>query len=51
MGIARLRISDAIRGKVDKPKIDALVDILSRAWGECGGDNRKCRLKTENKGK
>jgi predicted XRE-type DNA-binding protein len=31
MGVARPRISDAIRGKVDKFTIDALVDMLSRA--------------------
>ncbi len=31
MGVARSRVSDAVRGKVDKFTIDALVDMLSRA--------------------
>lgn len=31
MGVAKPRISDVIRGKVDKFTIDALIDMLSRA--------------------
>lgn len=31
MGVTRPRISDAMRGKIDKFTIDALVDMLSKA--------------------
>ena len=30
MGVSRPRISDAVRGKIDKFTIDALVDMLAR---------------------
>ncbi len=31
MGVSRPRISDVVRGKIDKFTIDALVDMLTRA--------------------
>jgi predicted XRE-type DNA-binding protein len=31
LGIGRSRVSDVVRGKIDKITIDALVDMLSRA--------------------
>jgi len=31
MGVSRPRISDAVRGKIEKFTIDALVDMLARA--------------------
>ena len=31
MGVTRPRISDVVRGKIDKFTIDALVDMLSKA--------------------
>jgi len=31
MGVSRPRVSDAVRGRVDKFTIDALVDMLSKA--------------------
>lgn len=31
MGVGRPRISDVVRGKIDKFTIDALIDMLTRA--------------------